>query len=193
MAQVYSVNVVGYVNVGLAPGFNMICNPLDAESNAVTDLMPAIDGLGVYKFDSATGNYLIATYLELLGGWSGDTFDINPGEGVFVNNPGDATTVTFVGEITEGTKSIDIPQGFSIRSSIVPQAGALVSTLGFPQADGDTVFMFGAAIQDYVSYSYLELLGGWSPSEPNLEVGDAFFVNKPVAATWSRDFTVSGQ
>ena len=191
MAQVYSVNVVGYVNKELVSGFNLIANPLDASSNAVGDLFPPVDGLTVYKFDSATGTYMIASYLALFSQWTGDEFDVAPGEGVFVQNPGtDSLPITFVGEITAGAKSIDVPEGFSIRSSIIPQAGALVADLGWPQADGDTVYMFDAGKQDYDIYSYLELFAAWSPSEPVLGVADAIFVNKPAGATWTREFVV---
>jgi hypothetical protein len=155
--------------------------------------MPKVDGMIVYKFDSASGSYLLSSYLALLDTWSPDDPDIMPGEGMFVFVPGTANvTVTFVGEITEGAKSIDVPAGFSIRSSIIPQSGALVSALAFPQADGDIVYKFNAATQAYDLYSYLELLSAWSPSEPNVAVGEAFFVSKAATATWSRNFSVGG-
>jgi hypothetical protein len=191
MAQVYSVNVVGYVNKALLPGFNLISNPLDATSNAVEDLFPPVDDLTVYKYDSATGTYLIKSYLGFLSVWDGDDFNVAPGEGVFVRNPQASNlTVTFVGEITAGTKSIGVPQGFSMRSSIIPQEGALVADLGWPQADDDTIYMYDAATQSYNIYAYLGFLSMWDPSEPVIGVGDAFFVNKPAAATWTREFVV---
>jgi hypothetical protein len=188
MAQVYSVNVVGYVNTTLVPGFSLISNPLDAASNSVADLMPPVDNLTVYKFTD--GAYQIASYFEALEDWDGQLFDINPGEGAFVLNPtAEPVPVTFVGEITEGNKSIAIPAGFSIRSSIVPQTGAL-GELAWPLADNDQVFKFNRANQAYEIYAYFEALEDWDPSEPVIEVGEAFFVNKPAAATWSRNFSV---
>jgi hypothetical protein len=191
MAQVYSVNVVGYVNTTLVPGFNLVSNPLDAGDNNVASIMPAVDGLTVYKF--ADRVYQIAVYLEIFGEWEG-AFDLAPGEGAFVLNPtAEDLVVTFVGEITDGTKTLPIPQGFSIASSIVPQSGALVSALGFPQADGDQVFKFNTASQVYETYTYLEIFGEWDPSEPVVGVGEAFFVNKPAPVSWTREFSVSGQ
>jgi len=191
MAQVYSVNVVGYVNTTLVPGFSLVSNPLDAGDNSVANLFPAVDGMTVYKF--ADGSYQIATYLDIFGEWDG-AFDLAPGEGAFVFNPTSAEVeVTFVGEIVDGTKTNPIAAGFSIVSSIVPQSGGLVSALGFPQADGDQVFKFNTGSQSYEIYSYLEVFGEWDPSEPVVGVGEAFFVNKPAAATWTREFSVSGQ
>mgnify|MGYP003572084850 FL=1 len=188
LAQVYSVNVVGYVNVDVPTGFSLISNPLDATSNAVQDLMPAVDGLTVYKFDS--GAYLIKSYLNPILGWQGDDFDINPGEGVWVNNPGAALTVTFVGEITEGDKSIDVPAGFSIRSSIIPETGALATTLGFPAGVNDTIYEWDNAGNTYVISSLLPAPIGWQPAEPSIDVGQSFFVNAGAATTWTRNFTV---
>jgi hypothetical protein len=191
MAQVYSVNVVGYVNTTLVPGFSLVSNPLDATDNNVSSLFPVVDGMMVYKF--VGGNYEIAMYLDIFGEWEGD-FELAPGEGAFVFNPTtEEVVVTFVGEIVDGTKTNPIAAGFSIVSSIVPQSGALVSALGFPQADGDQVFKFNTGSQSYEIYSYLEIFESWDPSEPVIGVGEAFFVNKPAAVTWTREFSVSGQ
>jgi hypothetical protein len=50
-AQVYSVNVVGYINVAVPPGFSMIANQLDSGNNTVGSLMPSVPELTVlYKF-----------------------------------------------------------------------------------------------------------------------------------------------
>jgi hypothetical protein len=133
MAQVYSVNVVGYVNTVLKPGYNLIANPLETTANTVADLFPGVDGMSVFKF--VDGTYQIANYDAGLGEWDNPAITLNPGEGAFVFNPTDAdVTVTFVGEIVEGTKTNELPVGWSMKSSQVPQAGGLVSALGFPVA-----------------------------------------------------------
>jgi hypothetical protein len=188
-AQVYSVNVVGYVNVTLQPGYNLIANPLSTTSNTIADLIPGVDGMAVFKF--VNGSYESANYVELIGGWDNPGITLSPGEGAFVFLPGTTdTTVTFVGEVMEGSLSNPIPQGLSMKSSMVPQAGAL-SALGYPTQDGDTVYKYDAAGQTYITANYLELIGGWdSGAEPTLEVGEAMFVSKSAAASWDRDFTV---
>jgi hypothetical protein len=189
LAQVYSVNVVGYVNVDVPSGFSLIANPLDAADNNADALIPAVDGITVYDFKADGSGYAIRSYLNPILGWQGDAVEMTPGKGVWVFNPGDALTITFVGEITEGEKVNDIPQGFSIRASIVPQSGALATDLGFPAAENDTVYEFDNVSGGYVISSLLPIVG-WQPSEPSIDVGQSFFVNAGAATTWTRDFTV---
>lgn len=183
LAQVYSVNVVGYVNVDVPTGFSLVSNPLDATSNNVQDLMPAVN-MTVYKFTD--GSYEIATYIAAASLWTGPNFEINPGEGVWINNAGDPFTITFVGEITEGTKDNAIPAGFSIRSSIIPQSGTMTA-LGWPAEVGDAVYEWDNAASAYATANFV---GVWVPAEPTIEVGQAFFASSPQAKTWSRDFVI---
>jgi hypothetical protein len=199
-AQVYSVNAVGYVNTTLKPGFNLICNPLNnTTSNSVEDLFPAIDNLTVFKYQVGAqgGGYVIANYSDALGGWD-NTFTLAPGEGCFVNLPGTAdVTVTFVGEVMQTTGGVPLsntlPQGLSMKSSMVPQAGKLQADLGFPVADNDTVYLWNntKTPPGYDIFNYSDALGGWDNGDPNVAVGVAFFLSKAVAGTWVRDFTVN--
>jgi hypothetical protein len=194
MAQaVYSVNAVGYVNTTLVPGFNLVSNPLDNKAqngNTIASLFAGLPvGTQVYKFNGTS--YTTATMDEFTGTYepvaAGNT-TVVPGEGVFVSLPaGGNRTVTFVGEVPQGTLTTDIPQGFSIRSSKVPQAGT-ATALGFPAAEGDQIFIFNEATQAYVTSNYS--FGAWD-KEPDIQVGDAFFVRVDVAANWTRTFNVN--
>jgi len=193
MAQVYSVNAVGYVNTTLVPGFNLVSNPLDnkaANGNTIGNLFAGLpDGTQVYKFNG-TG-YVIATVdFGEFGPAAAAGTTVEPGEGVFVKIPTAAgnKTVTFVGEVKTGAMSIALPKGFSIRSSQVPIAGAAAFD-GFPKEDGDQVFVFNEATQKYV-ISTVDF-GDWSPAAPVVDVGDAFFVKKVNAGTWSRTFNIN--
>jgi hypothetical protein len=188
-AQVYSVNTVGYVNVTLVAGYNLIANPLETTSNTIADLLPAVDGLAVFKFVDGSG-YQSANYVELLGGWDNPGITLDPGEGAFVLHPGGPdVTVTFVGQVMEGSLSTPIPAGLSMKSSKVPQAGTL-SALSFPTQDLDTIYKFVPGTGYQVS-NYSDLLGGWDNGEPSLGVGEAMFVSKAAATSWDRDFSVS--
>jgi hypothetical protein len=51
MAQVYSVNAVGYVNTQLVPGLNLISNPLEAADNKIKTLLTGVPvNTQVYRF-----------------------------------------------------------------------------------------------------------------------------------------------
>jgi hypothetical protein len=183
-AQVYSVNVVGYINVPVPAGFSMIANQLDSGNNTVSSLLPSVpEGVTIYKFVS--GSYLINGYE--FGEWSLPDMTLNPGEGAFIYNPGAEFNALFVGEVKQGTLTTPIPAGFSIAASQVPQTGALDTVLGFPVVDGDTVYLFNNTTGAYAISGYE--FGEWS-IVPTPKVGEAFFVNKVSAVIWSRDFTV---
>jgi hypothetical protein len=204
MAQVYSVNAVGYVNTTLLPGFNLISNPLDNKTgNTIQNLFGtgwngAIPGgTIVYYFNSTTDSFVIASYEELFG-----TFDpptaanqvVPPGEGVFILVGGNANqTVTFVGEVPQGTASnTQIPPGFSIKGLTVPAAGA-INTMNFPAADGDIIYEWNPQTDQYTISTFQQLFGGWDPQVPNIDVGEAFWVSKTgnAAVAWDRNFSVN--
>lgn len=193
MAQVYSVNAVGYVNVTLVKGWNMIANPLQNQTdNSVPGLfgdMPL--GTTVYKwngtgFDSATS----------LGGgdwiYGGPEFTVVPGDGIFVFVPADAETaptVTFVGEVPQGDASnMNVKAGFQLIASKVPQAGKVTTDLKFPGDIGDTVYKWNGS--GYDSYT---CLGGtdWLPEEPSVAVAQSFWSYKAAAVNWTRNFSVN--
>jgi hypothetical protein len=179
---VYSVNVVGYVNVTLVPGFNLIANPLVAQTNTVPELFKGVpNGTVVYKFDPATG-YVANNYN--FGKWGQPSMTVVPGEGVFVKNPTQTNIViTFVGEVMTGALSNNITAGFQILSSQVPQAGQLDTDLKLPVANGESAYLIvnGA----YVVHNYN--LGKWNKA-PVVDVAQAFFFKAAAAKTWTRDF-----
>jgi hypothetical protein len=188
-AQVYSVNVVGYIQVPVPPGFSMIANQLDSGNNVVTNLFPAFpEGTTLFKFNPTTGAYQ-GNVFEF-GEWADPTMTLGNGDGAFILNPGTTPfNALFVGEVKQGTLNTPLVAGFQIVSAQVPQSGALDTVLGFPIAEGDTVFRFNNATGSYVgaTYEFGEWPGGAAPA-PN--VGEAFFVNRVAAGTWTRTFNV---
>ena len=186
MAQVYSVNSVGYVNKTLNPGFNMIANPLTATDNKLSALIPAPDNF-TQVFRWAGVDYDISTFV--FGTWDKD-FELKPGEGFFINMAS-AKQLTFVGDVPQGNLTNNIPVGFSMKSSMVPQAGT-VTALGLTGfSNFDQIFKWGGA--DFVIYTYA--FGAWDkggiPEEPSMGVGEGFFVNASAAIPWVRTFTVN--
>jgi hypothetical protein len=194
MAQVYSVNAVGYVNTVLHPGFSLIANPLNAADNTVGALFANVpNNTRIYKFNGTT--YDIGTYSTVLGGWNPAAFAstvLNPGDGFFIQNPGGVdVTVTFVGEVPQGDLSSTLPAGLSIKASQVPQAGLVSTDLKYPPQNNDRIFKWSSTTSTYTPYTYSTVLGGWNPSEPSIDVGEAVFLNRATAGTWTRTFSVN--
>jgi hypothetical protein len=191
MAQVFSVNAVGYVNVKVPPGFSLIANQLNAPDAKLSALIPtAPAGTTVYKFNGTA--YEIASFDDLDNAWVGPAITLSPGEGAFIRNPTAAEfTVTFVGEVPAGSLSNPLPAGFSIRSSQVPQAGKITTDLGFPAGAGDVIYQFNSTTDQYVINSFDDLDNAWVPAEPTVAVGESFFVKKAAAGNWTRNFSVN--
>jgi hypothetical protein len=195
MAQVYSLNVVGYVNVTAPAGFSMIANQLSGTNTTIGSLIAnPPPGTQIYKWDGAS--YLSWEYFDVLGWFPDGNATLNPGEGAFIKNPTATNLVlTFVGEVLQGSLSNSLPQGFTIRSSMVPQSGTLASgtnapALNFPAAPGDQIYKWVPATSSYDSYEYFDVLG-WFPSDPSVAVGESFFVNKSANSTWTRNFSAN--
>jgi len=112
------------------------------------------------------------------------------GEGFFFKNPtANAITITFVGEVPQGTLTTPLSGGFQLVASQVPQSGALSTDLGMPASTGEAVFRF-------VNGAYQPFNRGfgsnWSPSEPIVGVGEGFFLKKNAnPAAWVRTFSVN--
>lgn len=196
MAQVFSVNAVGYVTTTVPKGkFALISNPLTAANNTIGALFAgAPAGTQIFKFDSTKGSFTTATYDDLDNAFvpaAAAALTVVPGEGVFVKAPAAAdVTVTFVGEVPQGNLSNPLPKGLSIRSSMVPQAGD-AKALGLKGEAGDQVFQFSVTDQKYLTSTFDDLDNDWSPKLAALKVGEAFFLSKQKAGNWDRAFNVN--
>jgi hypothetical protein len=193
-AQVFSVNAVGYVTKTIPTNsFALISNPLRAATNTIDALFAGVpDGTQVFLFNTASG-FQSGTFDSLDGSFGAiGQRELLPGQGAFVRNPSttEPLQITFVGEVMQGNLETQMPAGFSIVSSQVPQAGT-AAELQFPQvSDGDQVYKFNAATQTYQISTFDELDGAFSPPV-TLEVGEAVFVRLNAARTWTRNFSVN--
>jgi hypothetical protein len=202
MAQVYSVNAVGYVNVNIDAGYNMISNPLNAADNTVGNLFKNITGtipggLKVFIFDATTGNFITVQYDDLDAKFIPDidaARTLTPGNGVFVFNPtATQLKLTFVGEVPQGPLSNPLPKGFSIKATQVPQEGK-PDVLGLPGTAGDKVYRYNKTTKAYDTFTFDDLDLKWIPDPglPVIPVGEAFFLFRATSAgTWARTFSVN--
>ena len=186
---VQSRNVLGYVSVTLPPGFSMIANPLEGPASRVADLFREWpDGTSLNKYD--THLFGLDKNEVKDGRWSDGSENLLPGEGaIFFNPTQDYKSHSFVGEVLQGNLSMPIPQGFSIRSSLVPQPGVLDELL-FPIADGDVIHLFDRDRQKYVLYPYVD--GKWSAEAPVVSAGESFWVAKAKPGNWTRSLVIGG-
>jgi hypothetical protein len=189
VAQVYSVNAVGYVNKVAKPGWNLMNNPLDAGAdNTVVKLMPATlpDGTAIYTYDGS--NFILNTWE--FEEWTTPGQVLAPGTGFFLRLPGTAdVTITFVGEVKQGTLTTPLGAGFNLVGSQVPQAGKIQTDLGLVPADGDSVYNYNTTTSSY-DLAVFDF-GEWDPAEPNVAVGEGVWVRKVQAGAWTRTFSVN--
>jgi hypothetical protein len=205
MAQsnVYSLNVVGYVNKSLPVGLTLVATPLNTTNNTVGGLLGGVggalpDGTQVYVWNATGGTYIIGTRddTETTGWGSGfETQDLSPGKGYFIkNNTAAAVTVTFVGEVLQGKLTNHVGTGYQLLASQVPQPGQVDSDLFFPVADGDQVYIWKNATASYSIYTADTTLEpppwGGTNNAPKIDVAEGFFSRKAAAVDWTRDFTV---
>jgi hypothetical protein len=200
-ANVYSINVVGYVTLNLTNGFNLINNPLDAVSggagtnNTIANVFPTLgelpDGTSAYQFNGVSYNQDV--YFAGFGGWAGGgSISFNPGQGIFLQLPS-PMAVTFVGSVVQGPTTNGIPNGFSIVGSQPPVTGLMQTTLNYQPNSGDTIYVFDPVSQAYPSqYVYFgEWFGpGGAGDEPTLSVGEAVFLQAAGANAWVNNYTV---
>lgn len=201
MAQaVYSVNVVGYINLSMAPGFNLVANQLNASpNNRLNSVLPgaALESQ-VLKF--ANNNYSsdISDGTEWLDANTGNpsTTTVGPGEGFFFFNPGAAAVpVTLVGEVKTGSSTVALNPGFSLVSSVVPQELDLTPANGVADVLEAQYLTFNSGTQNY-NGALINDGSGWldantgDPAVARPAVGQGFFYFNPgaTALSWTRTF-----
>jgi hypothetical protein len=218
MAQVYSVNTVGYINVTIPPGFSIFADQLNSGNNVITNLI-AVDPAGSMDGDTIfkiVGGHYVSFIADSLNypaspwdGGNATTATLNPGEAAFFNNVySSPITLTFVGTVLQNpsgnTNSAPyltnaIAPGYNLVSSMVPQGGDITTNLGIVvdpagSMDGDTIFVmnnghYSTSIADSLNYPS----EAWDPKSPSVTVGQGFIYNRVNTGTfnWVRNFVVN--
>jgi hypothetical protein len=151
----------------------------------MSEVLPtAPDGTVAFKYTQLLG--FSANGVEF-GAWTDPNQTVKPGEGFFLqNNAATPLTVTFVGEVPQGTLKTTLLEGLNLVSSQVPQAGKLQADLGYVPANGDLVYTYAST-----GYTVFQYDDEWLPSEPVLRVGEGIWVRKAAAGEWTRTFSVN--
>ena len=184
MAQsnVYSVNIVGYVNKQLpAGGLQLVANPLSDNTNTLASVFTALpNGSVVYVWNGA--GYDSASKSK--GIWS-PNLSVPPGVGMFIQSAA-AVTNTFVGEVVanvgEGVTNSFAAGVLDLVGSPIPYAGDLTDTnlgIGVQLANGSVIYKWDGS--GYVSAAKSK--GIWSPNL-SFAVGESFFVQSATDTNW---------
>jgi len=214
MAQVYSVNAVGYVNVTLKKGYNLVANPLNNGGNTLAEIIPISsplpDDTFVVTWDpmaAGAGAPALESPMFYPGaGWEPAGSPIAPGKAFFIYiNPATATqetyTLTFVGEVPQGTLTTPIYGGnkYNALASQVPQAGKITADLGMAGAEDDMLLVWDKNLNPpgFSAVNYFFVEGQWTDMEtfvePTIGVGEGFFLFRtaPGTSNWTRTFNVN--
>jgi hypothetical protein len=167
-SNVYSLNIVGYVNVASPNGYIFISNPLDNGANDANTLFPNpnVDPTGV---SGSVGPWDGSNLQEWTGAsWKVSYFDsvttdtttgftdqrVNPvvapvlgsGKGfLFVNGSGVPTNITFVGQVRTGTNVVPMATRISPYALGGPlPLGGKVTTIGFANPNVDPTGVSGS-------------------------------------------------
>jgi len=202
-AQTYSLNVVGYVNLTLTNGYNLIANQLDLDGTMTNNTLYSVLGTNLPNntkvWTYTPGGYSFCTFLSASSKWSGTTNPANaalsPGQGVFVQIPAAASypqNVTLVGQVIQGTNVQPIIAGYQCISAIPPIGGSFQTNIatGYNPANNDKLWIWNPSSQGYTFKTYLTASASWGGGSPVFNVGQAFFLQAKVATNWVQAFTV---
>jgi hypothetical protein len=202
MAQstnVYSLNAVGYINVTIEPGYNIISCPLIASpDNTINTLLTngtgQFKGFKFYPWDSATGSYGNSDSATASKWAGGGTETLLPGQAAFIYNPGAALTVTFVGTVPSGSLTNALYPGYNLVSSILPTSGLLNTNLmDFTgQVTGDKAYTFNSGAQGYDPSYSVKPNGQWvaPPNVTNVGGGLFYYNSQTKNNDWVENFSV---
>lgn len=200
MAQsnVYSLNIVGYVNVPVAGTLTAMSNPLRAGTAGAVDradqVIPYSDGDSIQVWTGVTWSSYTMDSLSGTG-WTDSNGDVplaslpvlGSGKGFFYGKNTSITTVTLVGEVRTGTNNVAIGTGLSALGSPLPYGGPIeTGPIDLNVQDGDNVQTWTgsgwrAVTRDGLSGTGWTDTNGDAP-EPTLTVGQGFFYGNTVGA-----------
>lgn len=204
--NVYSVNVVGYVNVSLTAGnlhfVSLPLIPTDANYD-ISNTVKMDTGDGSQDFSSmiyweeTSNKWADTNPLWLAGAWD-TAYNMPNGKGFFVV-PAANGTLTFVGEVVQGTAiPYTMPDGLHTAANKVPVStnwpGSDVGT------DFDTIITWNKTAGTWDDAQFLFLAGwdnGGAPGNniegPFLNPADAVFYFNGLGAAYNftRSFTVA--
>jgi hypothetical protein len=196
-AQVYSQNIVGYINIQLTntTGITLVANQLDLDGTGTNNSLASVFGSQlpansvVEVWQPSKGTFRTTT-------WNGSSWTLNnliisnalnPGSGFFLSCPV-STNFTLVGNVITGTNTYPIAAGYQVIAPIGPVAGTIGTQLGYTPSVGDLVEVWNGNKGTFKTDSYT--VSGWSGVEPTFTVGTAVFLDAANNTNWTQVLNV---
>jgi hypothetical protein len=214
MAQtnVYSLNAVGYINVTIQPGFNMVSCPLiTSPDNTIGTILNngtgSLTGVDVYFWfpgntppsyseDVAKNVGTLKQDTLFTNGWSFNGTNVAaPGVGFWVDSPFTTNiTLTFVGTVPTGPITNTLVPGFNMVGSVVPMSGDLCSNSISSLTNyiiGDVIYTYNSLnnpqYSEYVSTSNPKA-DGHGYQEPGTTTGNWTSLGDPIVPNVGQGF-----
>jgi hypothetical protein len=196
-ADFFSVNGGGYYKLTIPPGYKIIANQLIRQTNSVADVFQGVPG-GTIILKWAGSGFLWNQFDSDFNEWLEPNQTLVPGEGAFIFNPTPTNlTLYMYGELLQGSLTNTVPQGYSLQSAKVPQAGLPEGIMGFFAGGCDVTILRWMNNPEpgpdgYALHTYDVDFNDWD-SAPNILVGEGFFVRRlcPGSIAWTRTFTIN--
>jgi hypothetical protein len=182
--------LVGYINIPIYTGDNLIANQLDAGANTLNDLFPTSntsipDGTTFKQWDPIANMYLPTSTYDSLSGWS-INYNFNTfasGAGAVLNSPS-AWTWTSIGNVVLYDNLLGMggpiwnpnyASGKYLIASPIPFTGPIdtmfYNVAGRPPLIGESVQILNAATQTYTTTTFNGT--SWDNGDPSLSQGEA--------------------
>jgi hypothetical protein len=181
-SNVYSVNIVGYINVPLTTQKTLLENPLDNGTNTLVSIdngaIPNGSSVNIWNGTGFSG----ATKAK--GSWNSN-LSIPAGIGFFVT-PFSACTVTFIGQ-APASNNYALGTTKSMLGAVIPIAGVLTDS-GANTLNLGTSLPNGSSINIWNGTGFsgaTKAKGSWN-SNLSIPVAGGFFVTPFSATTWKQ-------
>jgi len=200
-AQVYSANVVGYVNVSAPAGqFVLAANPFTTGDDVLSNVVQNVAGASTVNFWNGSG-FTTATYKgglhqwQLAGNINADNTAVPPGVGFFLNASA-TTNVTFIGSVvanTGGGTATNVLTGVTVPvGSLIPYVDVVTNTttINLQVAGASTLNQWNVSAQAFQpTFTYKGGLHVWQQpgnvtTNPVIHAAEGFFLTPAGATNW---------
>lgn len=196
LGDVYTINIVGYYNVSIFPGDNLIANQLVTTNQRLNNLIRAggfaaiPDGITFTKWDSSANTFLPPSIYDALSDSWSINYTLELGEGGVLHSPS-IWTNTFVGSVAVFTNILndlgpgtlwhpDYANGNHLIACPDPLGGPISTMFPFVTGrvpmDGESVGILYGGSQIYVTSTF-HTGSGWDNGDPILPVGNSAWFN----------------